>query len=76
MKGKRADLQNLPDVPGKAGASTAFAFLTHFVPESALYMHIDIAGRIDSDMSGTDGTAKGLPQAGGVWFLIESLRAR
>ena len=42
MKGKYADLQNIPDAP-KAGSITAAQFLEHFVDDRP-WVHMDIAG--------------------------------
>jgi leucyl aminopeptidase len=43
VKCDSADLKNIsPEM--KAGSSMGGAFLTHFVPDSTSYIHLDIAG--------------------------------
>ncbi|PAA56852.1 hypothetical protein BOX15_Mlig030577g2, partial [Macrostomum lignano] len=67
-----ADLSNIGTPDRMAGACTAAAFLSHFVPPSIPWMHIDMAGVMDSDGGGGSGGGKkmsGRPTRAVVDFL-------
>ena len=57
MQSKVADLKNIG--PREAGASTAAAFLSYFVPEQIPWAHIDIAGPAWTEQDGPLGPRGG-----------------
>jgi leucyl aminopeptidase len=71
VKGSAADLKNLGDGP-YAGASTAAAFLKHFIEKDVSWAHFDVAGVVwsfkDGDLSSKGATGYGVDL---LYTLIE-----